>query len=38
MDRPGRDAAEAVVGLAIIIAAFRHFQSVDLRNINLLKG
>jgi NADH-quinone oxidoreductase subunit K len=31
-------AAEAVVGLAIIIAAFRHFQSVDLRNVNLLKG
>ena len=31
-------AAEAAVGLAIIIAVFRHFQSVDLRNINLLKG
>jgi len=31
-------AAEAAVGLAIIIAAFRHFKSVDLRNINLLKG
>lgn len=31
-------AAEAAVGLAIIIAIFRHRQSVDLRNINLLKG
>jgi NADH-quinone oxidoreductase subunit K len=31
-------AAEAAVGLAIIIAIFRHRQSVDLENINLLKG
>ncbi len=31
-------AAEAAVGLAIIIAIFRHHKSVDLRNINLLKG
>ena len=31
-------AAEAAVGLAIIIAVFRHSQTVDLRNINLLKG
>ena len=31
-------AAEAAVGLAIIIGVFRHFQSVDLENINLLKG
>lgn len=31
-------AAEAAVGLAIIIAIFRHTQSVDLRNINLLHG
>jgi NADH-quinone oxidoreductase subunit K len=31
-------AAEAAVGLAIIIAVFRHFKSVDLQNINLLKG
>jgi NADH-quinone oxidoreductase subunit K len=31
-------AAEAAVGLAIVLAVFRHFQSVDLRNINLLKG
>ena len=31
-------AAEAAVGLAIIISIFRHAQSVDLRNINLLKG
>jgi len=31
-------AAEAAVGLAIIIALFRHRQSVDLQNINLLKG
>jgi NADH-quinone oxidoreductase subunit K len=31
-------AAEAAVGLAIIIAIFRHAKSVDLRNINLLKG
>jgi NADH-quinone oxidoreductase subunit K len=31
-------AAEAAVGLAIIIAIFRHTQSVDLRTINLLRG
>jgi NADH-quinone oxidoreductase subunit K len=31
-------AAEAAVGLAIIIAMFRHGQSVNLKNINLLKG
>jgi NADH-quinone oxidoreductase subunit K len=31
-------AAEAAVGLAIIIAIFRHRQTVDLENINLLKG
>jgi NADH-quinone oxidoreductase subunit K len=31
-------AAEAAVGLAIIIAIFRHGQTVDLKNINLLKG
>ncbi|MBA2708192.1 MAG: NADH-quinone oxidoreductase subunit NuoK [Gemmatimonadaceae bacterium] len=31
-------AAEAAVGLAIIIAIFRHRQTVNLQNINLLKG
>ncbi len=31
-------AAEAAVGLAIILAIFRHTQSVDLTHINLLKG
>jgi NADH-quinone oxidoreductase subunit K len=31
-------AAEAAVGLAIILAIFRHRESVDLNNINLLKG
>ena len=31
-------AAEAAVGLAIIIAVFRHHQSIDLQNINLLHG
>ena len=31
-------AAEAAVGLAIIIAIFRHRQTVNLSNINLLKG
>jgi len=31
-------AAEAAVGLAIILAIFRHRHSVDLRNINLLRG
>ena len=31
-------AAEAAVGLAIIIAIFRHRQTVDLKNINLLRG
>ena len=31
-------AAEAAVGLAIIIAIFRHKQTVNLQNINILKG
>ncbi len=31
-------AAEAAVGLAIIIGIFRHKQSVNLQNINLLRG
>ena len=31
-------AAEAAVGLAIIIAIYRHRQTVNLQNINLLKG
>jgi NADH-quinone oxidoreductase subunit K len=31
-------AAEAAVGLAIIISIFRHRESVDLQNINLLRG
>ena len=30
-------AAEAAVGLAIILAVFRHKQSVSLQNMNLLK-
>ena len=31
-------AAEAAVGLAIIIALFRHRQTVNLQHVNLLKG
>jgi len=31
-------AAEAAVGLAIVISIFRHRQSVHLDDINLLKG
>jgi len=31
-------AAEAAVGLAIILAIYRHKQTVDLQNIDLLKG
>ena len=31
-------AAEAAVGLAIILAIFRHHKSVDLSTMNLLKG
>jgi NADH-quinone oxidoreductase subunit K len=31
-------AAEAAVGLAIIIALYRHRDTVDLENINLLRG
>jgi NADH-quinone oxidoreductase subunit K len=31
-------AAEAAVGLAIIIAVFRHVRTVDLKNINILRG
>jgi len=30
-------AAEAAVGLAIIISIFRHYQTVDVDNFNLLK-
>jgi NADH-quinone oxidoreductase subunit K len=31
-------AAEAAVGLAIILAIYRHQETVNLQNINLLKG
>ena len=31
-------AAEAAVGLAIILALFRHNQTLDLQDINLLHG
>jgi NADH-quinone oxidoreductase subunit K len=31
-------AAEAAVGLAIIISIYRHHQTLDLQNINLLSG
>jgi len=31
-------AAEAAVGLAIVIALFRHRETVNLENINLLRG
>jgi NADH-quinone oxidoreductase subunit K len=31
-------AAEAAVGLAIILAIYRHRQTVNLQHINLLKG
>ena len=31
-------AAEAAVGLAIVIAIFRHKRTVNLEDINLLKG
>ena len=31
-------AAEAAVGLAILLAIYRHRQTLDLQNINLLKG
>jgi NADH-quinone oxidoreductase subunit K len=31
-------AAEAAVGLAIILAIFRHAQTVDLGQLTLLKG
>ena len=31
-------AAEAAIGLAIILTIFRHHRSVDLQNINLLRG
>jgi len=31
-------AAEAAVGLAIILAIYRHRETVDLATINLLKG
>lgn len=30
-------AAEAAVGLALIIAIFRHTETVDMKNFNLLK-
>ena len=31
-------AAEAAVGLAIILAVYRHKQTVDLKHIDILKG
>jgi NADH-quinone oxidoreductase subunit K len=31
-------AAEAAVGLAIILAIYRHKQTLDIQNINLLRG
>jgi NADH-quinone oxidoreductase subunit K len=31
-------AAEAAVGLAIILAVYRHKETIDLQHINLLKG
>jgi NADH-quinone oxidoreductase subunit K len=31
-------AAEAAVGLAIVIALFRHHESVDVDEVNLMKG
>ena len=31
-------AAEAAVGLAIVIAVYRHRDTVDLQHINLLRG
>ena len=31
-------AAEAAVGLAVLIAVFRHFKSLELQNVNLLRG
>jgi NADH-quinone oxidoreductase subunit K len=31
-------AAEAAVGLAIVLAVYRHTGTVNLQNINLLKG
>jgi NADH-quinone oxidoreductase subunit K len=30
-------AAEAAVGLALVIAVFRHFETVDMSNFNLLR-
>jgi NAD(P)H-quinone oxidoreductase subunit 4L len=30
-------AAEVAVGLAIVLAIFRHFKDIDINNINLLK-
>jgi NADH-quinone oxidoreductase subunit K len=31
-------AAEAAVGLALVISVFRHFRTADLQNINVLRG
>jgi NADH-quinone oxidoreductase subunit K len=31
-------AAEAAVGLAIILAVYRHIRTVDLESVNLLQG
>ncbi|HEX5581742.1 MAG TPA: NADH-quinone oxidoreductase subunit NuoK [Gemmatimonadaceae bacterium] len=31
-------AAEAAVGLAIMLSIFRHFRSLELQNVNLLRG
>lgn len=31
-------AAEAAVGLAIVISVFRHFKTVDLKSVSVLRG
>lgn len=31
-------AAEAAVGLAIVISVFRHFRTVDLKSVSVLRG
>jgi NADH-quinone oxidoreductase subunit K len=31
-------AAEAAVGLAVILAVYRHQESVNLQDLNLLRG
>jgi len=37
-DKAGIDTAEAAVGLAVIIAIYRHYKTTNVDEVNSLKG